>query len=202
MIVNFAAVPLTALFSTQFKVSAKRDWNKQIEIDNREIEILRLKKEIDEIIEKNKVPTPGKCAYDMILIVEKLETKFKSIASDSTSDDIRTLFTSTGYILDELINDWLPQTKRLLKNADKVKNTVLSINAIRNNFGPHFDRFLKIKQSLEEYLASNKNSILTPQNIREPMIEVSAQLWGNDNSFDVQIQKAIDILLSELRQNI
>jgi uncharacterized protein (UPF0147 family) len=171
-------------------------------IEGKDAEILRLKREIDEIIERNKVPTPAKLAYDMAVLVQKLETKFKSIDIGSSANDVRSLFSSAGYILDELIDDSLPKAKLFLKNADKIKNAVYSINAIRNNFGHHFESFVKIKQSLEEHLANDKDSIVTPKHIREPMIEVSAQLWGQDNSFDVQIQKAIDILLHELRQNI
>lgn len=168
----------------------------------KKIEIIDDKnEEIEKLIEENRVPTPEKLAYDMGILVQEFETKFNSMQSHSNVEEIRDSFSCTGDIIEELMNVWLKKARLILKNADEIKENINSINKIRNDFGPSFDKFVKLKKESEEYYEIHKG--FTPEHIREPIIKVSGILWGvDDTKCNVKMQKAIDVLLNSIRQNI
>lgn len=174
----------------------------EIYIDNKK-KLDEKDKEIFELVEKGKILSSEKVSYNMGVLVQDFETKFNSITMTSSSQDIRRLFTLTGNILDDLIEDWIPKSRLVLVNADEVKNNIYSLNKIRNEFGESFTKFLRLKEKLEEWKQSGGIGI-TPKEIGEPLVEVSGILWGvNDEAcFNVKMQSAIDSCLSELRKNI
>lgn len=163
-------------------------------------ELNKKQKEIVELVEKGKSLTREKVAFDIGLLVQEFESKFNGITTNSSSQEIRRLFSFTGNILDELIDVWIPKAKLVLKNADEVKESIYSINSIRNEYGKYFSKLLQLRENLEEW--SKTHDGVTPKDIREPLIEVFGVLWGVDEKCcNVKMQVAIDLCLSNLRQN-
>jgi len=159
-------------------------------------------KEISILVEKSKSLTPQKVAFDMGVVVQEFERNFMGITSNSSSQEINRLFAFSGHNLDELIDQWVPKAKLVLKNIDEIEKNIYSINAIRNQYGSSFSELFRLKEKLEEFI-KEKGSGFTPEEIREPLINVFGILWGVDEKCcNVKMKLAIDSCLDGLRQNM
>lgn len=147
---------------------------------------------------KSELPERKELAYQMGLDVPKFEMKFYLI-QDQSNAEIKKCYEDAQKAFYSLL-DWLPKSNLILKNAVQVRDVLLKLNRLINEYGWIIASLMKDREISQNFY-DNRNQ--PPQAIIDELISLKNMLWGTDSqSYKSQINSSIRELINLLHSEI